>query len=361
MSQDFTGLLQAFAFQRAACIHLGSNFSARLMTILSEDIASGGAFAALATPWAGVEARQAGGDAAPLRFLGGLHYLALTGAGGTLAEIYAGPLDAVADDRLAAAAKQAGRAHEDALRRFLTSPPQTNEVRRSIALVGGFLTVAQRTGLPLTCLEIGASAGLNQNWDRYRYRFDAEDGVSFWGPPENGVEIDTNWRGVSPPLVPALVSDRRGCDLNPIDATDPDRALRLQAYVWADQPDRLARLRGAIALAHRFPPRIERADAAAWAAAQAQPRRGQATVLYHSVVWQYLPAATQMSISGAIEAAGAAAEADAPFAWLRMEPEGGNLAGPMEIRLTLWPGPLEMRLARVHPHGAEVSWLSGEA
>ena len=45
------------------------------------------------------------------------------------------------------------------------------------ALLGGFLEVAHRTKLPLRILEVGASAGLNLNWDRYRY--ESTDGA--WG------------------------------------------------------------------------------------------------------------------------------------------------------------------------------------
>jgi hypothetical protein len=39
-----------------------------------------------------------------------------------------------------------------------------------------------------------------------------------------------------------------------------------------------------------------------------------------------------------------------------MEPAPTSFAD-MELRLTLWPGGAERRLARVHPHGASVEWL----
>ena len=43
---------------------------------------------------------------------------------------------------------------------FMAHEPQTNEVRRSICHIGGFLEVALATGLlPLRCFEIAASAG----------------------------------------------------------------------------------------------------------------------------------------------------------------------------------------------------------
>ena len=53
---------------------------------------------------------------------------------------------------------------------YMDHEPQTNEVRRSACLIGGFLTIARESGLPLRCFEVGASAGLNQLWDRFHYR-----------------------------------------------------------------------------------------------------------------------------------------------------------------------------------------------
>jgi hypothetical protein len=62
------------------------------------------------------------------------------------------------------------------------------------------------------------------------------------------------------------------------------------------------------------------------------------------------------SLLGAILAAGESAAARRPFAWLRMEPIPTDMAAPMELRLTLWPGGRESLLAQVHPHGAKVDW-----
>ncbi len=74
-------------------------------------------------------------------------------------------------------------------------------------------------------------------------------------------------------------------------------------------------------------------------------------MFYHSVFWQYPPERTRKVILDTIETAGAAATKDAPFVWLRMEPRMEDLSGPMEVRLTSWPGGKDRLLARVHPHG----------
>ena len=85
MTQTPSGLNQAFAFQIAGCEAFGSRFSADVLRIIIEDVAAGGPFAALVEPWAGWDARALILAAAPLRLLGGLHYLALSGADPALA------------------------------------------------------------------------------------------------------------------------------------------------------------------------------------------------------------------------------------------------------------------------------------
>ena len=78
----------------------------------------------------------------------------------------------------------------------LAHPLQTNAPTRSKALVGAHCLVAQRTGLPLRLLELGASAGLNLRVDRFRYE---QDGVAF-GPPHSPVRFVDFLTGGRPPL-----------------------------------------------------------------------------------------------------------------------------------------------------------------
>ncbi len=78
-------------------------------------------------------------------------------------------------------------------------------------------------------------------------------------------------------------------------------------------------------------------------------------MLFHSVVWWYIPEAERARITRAIEAAGARATRDAPLAWLRME---GSRLEETELRLRLWPdGDDTHARERVHWHGASVRWL----
>lgn len=349
-------LARAFAYQIDACEALGSPFSARVLRLVAADLAAGGPFAVLAAPWVGLPFATLIDEATSLRVLGGLHYLVLSGLDEQLGRAYPPDPVAIDDESLARLLRRAAQDHEAVLCRFLVSPPQTNEVRRSLCLVGGFLAVAQETGLPLRCLEIGASAGLNLNWDRYHYEFGRRDR---WGEAGSPLTLSGEWRGPPPRLATARVVERAGCDQRPIDPSDDDSALRLQAYVWADQADRLERMRLAIGVARENPVDLDAADAGAWAESFARPRPGTATVLFHSVVQQYLPADSRARLNRAIAAAGESATAASPFAWLRMEPEAPDSQAAFEVRLTQWPGGAERLLGRVHPHGARVCWLTG--
>ena len=352
---DLSAIKTYLGIQAGVCVQMGSPFSSRVLNGIRDDLERGGPYAGFFDAWDGVGVRGLMEDAVLLRLLGGLQHLVLCGKDAGLAAVYPSAGAAPSDAQLALALDGAALAHRDVLAAYMTSPPQTNEVRRSICLIGGYLTLAKRTGLPLRCLEIGASAGLNMNWDRYHYDF---GGGRTWGDPASPLHLDTDWEGGAPPLdVRVAVAEKRGCDQNPIDVADDASAQRLEAYVWPDQADRLARLRAAIALARASGNAIDKADAAAWVAAKVMPREGAATVLVHSVVWTYLSPATQAAVTASIRAAGESAGRSAPVAWLRMEPDPADMAAAMEVRLNVWPSGEEILLARVHPHGAKVIWL----
>lgn len=343
-------LHQSLLFQARACRSLGSPFSGALLEEAAADWQAGGASRRLLAPWADASLKGLFDAATPLRLLGALHDLALSGDDPALSGAYA-RLDADAAWAAAAAAisREAAR-----LSRFMEHEPQTNEVRRSLCLVGGFLEVAGATKLPLRCFELAASAGLNLSWDRYRYQL----GGAVWGDPGSPVRLDAEWDGPAPPVEARIkVIERAACDRRPVDLTDEVQRRRLLAYIWPDQPDRLARARAAIELALGAGVRVEAADAPAWTRARVTPEPGAATVLYHSVFWQYMPAESQAALAAAIAEIAARASAEAPFAWLNMEPAPENLAA-MNVRLTLWPGGEERILAEVHPHGAWVRWRS---
>ena len=338
----------AFRLQAGACRLLGSPLYAELLEAAQEDLRADGPMARLVEGWGGDPLR----GFLPLRVLGAAHERVLAGEAPELARFY--PTRGGRPEFPAAweAFRELVRTQREALRPGLASFPQTNEVRRCSGLLGGFLQIARETGRPLRLREMGASAGLNLAWDRYQYRLAPHR----WGDPRSPVRIDAEWHG--PPAAfeqrPEIES-RAGCDLAPVDVTDAARARWLEAYIWADQPERLAQLRAAIELARRDPPRVARESASSWLERELRaPVPGVATVVFHSAVWGYLPAEEQARVRELRRAAAARASAQAPFAWLSHEDEAGY--GRVTIRLRLWPGGESRALAEGHPHGRLVRW-----
>ncbi|WP_309082724.1 DUF2332 family protein [Chelativorans sp.] len=338
-----------FEGQARACDRLGSPFTARLCRmlprLLAEDTVAGGLIAA----WPG----DARADALALRLIGALHRLVLSGDDAELAEAY--PPNDVSDEALEKAVSGALHRHDARLAQALGSPPQTNEIARAAMLLPGFLAIGRETGMPMAVREIGASAGLNLLFDRFHYRY----GDTCWGDEASPVKLAPEVRGKAPPLGGFLdIASRAGCDTAPLDVSDSAEALRLKSFVWADQQARLERLDAAISLARETAVQVEKADAADFLEREVAARsQDEVFVLFHSIMWQYVPDRTQRRIETVLDEAGNAADA-APIAWLRMEPI--STAEPFAtLRLTFWPGGEARDLAHCDYHGRWIEWLGG--
>jgi hypothetical protein len=347
LSEARDELVRMLRGQAHYCGVIGSPLYEGLLEHAAEDVVDGG------PAWDVLE----GHDQAvmesmlPLRMMGGVHRLVLAGEAPALARFYpsvGGSADAEA--AWPALRELLGDAR-DRIRHEIETPVQTNEVARCAALLGGFLTVARDTGLPLRVLEIGASAGFNLNWDSYRY----ESGGRSWGPGTSKVRFDGFLeQGDLPFDVDATVIDRRGCDLSPLDPSSERDRLALRSVVWPDMVDRFRQLDAALDLAVARPVTLDRADAIDWAQRQLrQLDPGKATVLFHSLVMLYLGEEGRARLTDAIQEAGERATTKAPLAWLRME-LGGDEA---DVHLTTWPGGEERLVARAHYQGASVTWL----
>jgi hypothetical protein len=238
------------------------------------------------------------------------------------------------------------------LQPLILLPCQTNEVGRCAALVFGFLEVAA-SGLPLRVLEVGASAGLNLRFDHFSYG----GGGAAWGDRRSPVDLTGLWRDPPRHIDAAVeVVERRGCDLRPLDPTLGETRLALESSVWADQVGRFTRLRGALELAARVPVTLDAESLGDWVPRQlAERRRGVATVVYHSIVEEYLPEHVRRGFHDALAEAGARASEDATLAWLRLEPIPPTRRHG--VRLTTWPGGHERLLARCGAHGTNVQRL----
>lgn len=342
-------LLQTIVVQGQVCAGMGSAMYGELLPRVADDVEAGGVFAEI---FAGHE-NDSGRMALPLRLLGGLHRLALDGRAPALRRWYpsaGGEWDA---ESAWPDVVQAAAAHSEYLRAALDQPPQTNEVGRSAALIGGLLMLADRFKAPVRLFEIGCSAGLNLRADHYRYRHPGGE----WGPADSPVTIDDAWRGEVPPAADLNIVERHGYDIAPLDATGADGEMTLLSYVWPDQQARLDRLRGAIEIARRVPARLHRRNATE-AVAGLSLANGALTVLWHSIMWQYLSLPEQSTISTELEAIGARATPEAPFAHLRLEPHRRTPDADVEfvVQARCWPGGDDRLLAVCSPHGPPVVW-----
>jgi hypothetical protein len=331
------------------CAELGSPMYGELLELVARDVESGGIFA---TVLSGHE-EDPSRDAVALRLLGGLHRLVLDGRAPALRRWYpstggAWGAEAAWPEIVLAAAR-----HTDALRASLNHPPQTNEVGRSAALIGGLLCINHESDLPVRLFEIGTSAGLNLRADRYRYRFAGRQ----WGPVDSPVTIDDAWRGRLPPQGMVRIVERHGYDIAPIDVGGADGELTILSYVWPDQSARLDRVRGAIAVAREVPARLERRTAAE-AVAGLTPAVGALTVLWHSITWQYLSADERDAVRAGVIALAGQAGARSPFAHLTMEParDWSGTGFRFLVRARRWPGGRLAVLGQCHPHGVPVTW-----
>jgi len=331
-----TSILAHFEEQAGWNDALGSPFTAALCRQMAKDYEARGPVYELCKDWTGNPRK----DALGLRIAGALHHAVLSGADDVLAAAYPEKRPNWNLEEVWPRAVHWLNENLEHVRRFIQSPPQTNETRRSIALLPGFLELAATYNMPIDQLELGASAGLNQNWDRFNYRAEkwSRDGSS-------NVTISTDWHGPPPAHLNAQpnIRSRAACDINPLDVSDRAQALNLKSYTWADQDERLARLDAAINLAIETGVQVEQANAADWLEQKLADRPTDGlTVIFHSVYLIYPPKEEIARTMALIEAAGEKATDTNPLAWLCYESEalfGGDRTSPkMQTRLQTWPG-----------------------
>jgi hypothetical protein len=261
----------------------------------------------------------------PLRLLAALHFLVLDGRASW--------------DAVGAALEQ----HATFLRRFTAEQDvQTNEVQRAWALLPGFLSLYD--GRPFDLVELGPSAGLNLVWDRYRYHY----ATGAWGD-DDALELTGDDR--MPPPAELLrrrvsIARRRGIDLNPVDATGETGARLLESFVWADQHERLERLRRAIETLRSDPPQLVRGDYVdALPPLLADRTDGAQLVVFQTASTMYLE-------SGGLERVRAALAEAGPLVFLNAASTDGGFALDVER----YPGGEVDRLALFDFHGGWLEW-----
>ena len=349
----FQAIREAFNEQAVHCEALGSPFTARLCRLIGANLDPASPVGVHIAGWRG-DVRSAA-DNVPLRLCGALNHLVLAEEDNALADVYpqrrpgGEPDDAV----LWAALETALEANSAMIIRFLASPPQTNEVRRSVALLPAYHQIARHFGLPLAIRELGASAGLNL----YAHRFAVKTDNGLLGDSDAPLTLQPAWRGETPRHSDDLrIADTSGCDLQPADLRDPEQRLRLLSYVWPDQSDRVRRTRQAIGIALANPDhRVERADAIDWLRKQLDAHSaGRVLVIQHTIAWQYFPDGLKQEGKALLARYGNKSETTAPIARISMEADGQGEGAA--LTLTLWPDGKIHSLGRVDFHGRWINW-----
>jgi hypothetical protein len=342
---------EAFRQQGEACAALGSRMYAELLYSLAHDIDHRGPTARVLK---GHE-DDPGPSGLALRLLGSVHRLVLERRAGGLAAYYpsvGGHWNSV--HGVPAFIHLLDR-ERDAVRAWLERPPQTNEVGRAGALMGGLLHLPKKLRGPVRLFEIGSSAGLNLLANRFRY---VDTSGSSFGAEQSPVTLRPAWRGDHLTPWPGLdVVEAVGCDLDPVNAATTEGRLALTAYVWPDQRSRIERLRGALELARTTPPDVRRKGAGDFLGDLA-PEEGATTVVWHSVMWQYLPVEEQERTTTRIAELGEQASTKAPLVHLFLEPTRRAPERDHEflVVMTTWPGGERRILGRAAPHGVPVTW-----
>jgi hypothetical protein len=344
-------MLDHLRHQARACAALGSPMYAELLDRVAADVAEGGPAREVL---AGHE-DDPGPSALGLRLLGSVHRLVLERRAGALAAFYPSVGGSWDPDAGWSAFRVLLHQQPAAVAAWLDRPPQTNEVGRAGALVGGLLRIGESHRLPVRLLELGASGGLNLRADRFAY---VADGVVVQGPADSPLRLEQPWRGR--PVVPwpdLQVVERLGCDTDPVDVATTEGRLRLTSYVWPDQLARLERLRRAFEVAGSVPAEVRPLDAVSFVRDVAL-REGTVTVLWHSVMWQYLPAEDRATVTALVEELGAAATPEAPFAHLYAEPARRAPGADHEflVELQQWPGGERRVIGTTVGHGLPTTW-----
>jgi hypothetical protein len=278
----------------------------------------------------------------PLRLLGGVHYLALSG---TAPDAFGSweRFSAVLDEEA------------ESLARFIAERPiQTNEVQRSWVLLPCFLETARRTGADtFDLIELGPSAGLNLVWDRYRYRYEAGS----WGAPSSPLELSGEERQPIPESLLGLtphVGRRVGIDTNPVDVTSDEGARLLKSFVWADQVDRLRRLDRAIEALRAEPPELVQGDFVELLPGLLANRRPDVlTVVFQTATLNYLAPEQRSRLRSILEEAGGAA----PLAFVSTGRPRVRGATHWGVSVRIWPAEREF-VAEADFHGAWLEWLA---
>lgn len=340
-------LIQAFEDQAISCERLDSQFMGRVLRILAQIWQPETRLGQVIGSYTGDIGPV--GHSLPLRIAGGLHAIVLNGLNSPLANAY--PPNEVDTSALTNAISNALTENEAFLLEWVKNPPQTNEVRRSAVLIAGAQVAYSYFSRPFILSELGASGGLNLMWDKFALKVHG----SRFGPKAAALTLSPEWKGPPPPNAALSITQRAGVDLNPLNPKISEDIVRLKAYLWADQPHRMALTQSAASVQDTV---VDQGDAIDWLTHRLSVQiPGHIHLVQNTIAWQYFPTQAQERGVQLFKEAGAKATTDCPLAWLSMENDGDATGGlGAAITLRMWPGDIVLHLGRADFHGRWVHW-----
>jgi hypothetical protein len=147
------------------------------------------------------------------------------------------------------------------------------------------------------------------------------------------------------------VARRRGIDLSPVDVTSDEGARLLQSFVWADQAERLERLRQAIEIVRSDPPQLSRGDYSELLPSLLRDRlEGAQLVVFQTASTMYLDRGQLERVREAMHHAGR----DEPFVYVTTgrAPDDDGYA----LEIERYPDGRSKRVGVFDFHGAWLDW-----
>lgn len=245
------------------------------------------------------------GQQAPYLFFAAVHYLLLQGAEHPLRSFFSSVVDE-AQPPAGARGAFVDFCHvyrQEIEHQVRTRLVQTNAVRRVVGLRFALAVIGRACREPVHLIEVGASAGLLLQVDRYRYRI----GDHLYGRLDAPVTIGSRWiGGPTPDLDTAVpIASRIGVDLNPVDVTDPDQRQWLRALVWPENLADAELLHAALTWAAVEPQQILAGDAIdVLPQLRARLPTGETRVVFHAATRMHVPSQRRAAFDQAIDAIG---------------------------------------------------------
>jgi hypothetical protein len=256
---------------------------------------------------------------------------------------------------------------------------QMNEVARCTQIVLGIAAVNGGSADPVALVDLGTGAGLGLQLDRYRYRV----GADTYGPVAAGLSLACDVRGpiIPPPAALPRIASRVGVDLDPVGLEDPAARAWLQACT-PPEASALSRLAAAVNIARRHPEPVVTGDVIdALPGVLGGIPRQQRIIVVDAYMAVFLPEDRRARLAGILAQAGRGR----PVTWLSLDPlvplgpsgrdsvqglplppglirdyQHGGVFAVLGARIFDGAGDRGYVLARAHPSGGWIQWLSGE-